>query len=118
MARVRAGNQEQLQQSVRGSAGGGFRMKNLIGVLGVLALGSALVVGCSSQSKIDQATSQAESSSQQASTAATNAQNSANQAAQSAKGAEEAAAGAQDSVKRANDAVARLEAAFASSVTK
>src|SRR5579871_273243 len=97
---------------------GGVRMKKLTTVLGMLAFGALCVAGCSYQSQIDQATSQAESSAQQASTAATNAQNSANQAAQSAKTAQESAAGAEDSVKRANDAVARLEAAFASSVTK
>jgi outer membrane murein-binding lipoprotein Lpp len=93
-----------------------FRMKNL--TIGMLALSGLLLAGCSYQTQIDQATSQAESSAQQASTASSNAQNSANTAAQSAKTAEEAAAGAEDSVKRANDAVARLEAAFASSVTK
>jgi outer membrane murein-binding lipoprotein Lpp len=93
-----------------------FRMKNLM--IGMLALSGLLVAGCSYQTQIDQATSQAESSAQQASTASSNAQNSANTAAQSAKTAQEAAAGAEDSVKRANDAVARLEAAFASSVTK
>src|SRR5690242_14894413 len=94
------------------------RMKKLAGVLGILALGGIVAAGCSYQSQIDQATSQAEASAQSASTAATNAQNSANQAAQSAKTAEQSAAGSEDSVKRANDAVARLEAAFASSVTK
>jgi uncharacterized protein HemX len=93
-------------------------MKKLVSVLGILALGGVFAAGCSYQTQIDQATSQAEGSAQQASTAATNAQNSANQAAQSAKTAQEAAAGAEDSVKRANDAVARLEAEFASSVTK
>jgi len=93
-----------------------FRMKNL--TIGMLALSGLLIAGCSYQTQIDQATSQAESSAQQASTASSNAQNSANAAAQSAKTAQEAAAGAEDSVKRANDAVARLEAAFASSVTK
>src|SRR6202035_2690655 len=79
-----------------------FRMKKLTSVLGILALGGLLATGCSSQSQIDQATSQAEASAQSASTAATNAQNAANQAAQSAKTAQEAAGGAEDSVKRAN----------------
>jgi hypothetical protein len=94
------------------------RMKKLLNVLGILAIGGVVAAGCSYQSQIDQATSQAEGSAQQAATASTNAQNSANAAAGSAKNAQEAAAGAQDSVKRANDAVARLEAEFASSVTK
>ena len=93
-------------------------MKKLVSALGILALGGLFAIGCSYQTQIDQATSQAEASAQSASTATTNAQNSANQAAQSAKTAQEAAAGAEDSVKRANDAVARLEAEFASSVTK
>jgi hypothetical protein len=93
-------------------------MKKLLSVLGILAIGGVVGAGCSYQSQIDQATSQADSSAQRAATASTNAQNSANAAAGSAKNAQEAAAGAQDSVKRANDAVARLEAEFASSVTK
>jgi phage shock protein A len=93
-------------------------MKKLASIFGLLALGGLFVAGCSYQTQIDQATSQAESSAQRAGTAATNAQNSANQAAQSAKSAQDAATGAQASVGRANDAVARLEAEFASSVTK
>jgi len=93
-------------------------MKKLARVLGIMTLGGLFITGCSYQTQIDQATSQAEASAQRAATAATTAQNSANQAAQSAKTAQEAAAGAEDSVKRANDAVARLEAEFASSVTK
>ena len=93
-------------------------MKKLLSVLGILAIGGVVAAGCSSQSQIDQATSQAEGSAQQAATASTNAQNSANAAA--ALGQERPGGGRrrQDSVKRANDAVARLEAEFASSVTK
>ena len=66
-------------------------MKKLVSALGILALGGLFAVGCSYQTQIDQATSQAEASAQSASTATTNAQNSANQAAQSAKSAQEAA---------------------------
>jgi hypothetical protein len=92
-------------------------MKTLASVIGILTL-MLFMAACSSQSRIDQATQQAESSAQSAATAATKAQKLANQAAQSAKRAQEASMGAQDSVHRATDAVARLEAAFASTVTK
>ena len=46
------------------------RMKKLLSVLGILAIGGVVAAGCSSQSQIDQATSQADGSAQRAATGA------------------------------------------------
>ena len=97
---------------------GGYRMKTLVSLLGVLAVVS-FVSACGPDMKaINAATDKANGDATRAEAAANSAAQSASQADAAAKQAEDAASGAEDAATRARNAADRLEAMFSTSVTK